>query len=87
MRPPTPMKAIRAKCLDCSAGQYSEVSRCPVTDCPLWAWRFGHRPATVEKHELRRISGAPSVPDVSAPTQPPDAADAGGQPGGRGMIF
>ena len=31
----TPVKAIRAKCLDCSAGQYIEVKECPVKDCAL----------------------------------------------------
>ena len=40
----TPIKAIRAKCLECSNGQYSEVRACPATDCPLYAYRFGHRP-------------------------------------------
>lgn len=40
----TPIKAIRAKCLECSAGQMSEVRRCPVNDCPLWEYRMGHRP-------------------------------------------
>lgn len=40
----TPVKAIRAKCLECSNGQYSEVRACPATDCPLYAYRFGHRP-------------------------------------------
>lgn len=40
----TPIKAIRAKCMDCSNQQYSEVSRCPVTNCSLWPYRFGKRP-------------------------------------------
>jgi len=40
----TPIKAIRAKCLDCSCGQYKEVSLCPAKNCPLWEYRNGHRP-------------------------------------------
>lgn len=40
----TPIKAIRAKCLECSAGQTSEVRLCPVKDCPLYEYRMGHRP-------------------------------------------
>jgi len=40
----TPIKAIRAKCLDCSAGQPSEVRFCPVTDCPIFIYRFGKNP-------------------------------------------
>jgi len=44
----TPTKTIRLKCLDCSGGSHTEVKWCPVTDCPLWRWRFGRRPETVE---------------------------------------
>ena len=40
----TPMKAIRAKCLDCCAGSQAEVRLCPMPDCPLWPYRKGHRP-------------------------------------------
>lgn len=40
----TPMKAIRAKCLDCCAGQYSEVKMCPCTNCPLYDFRLGKNP-------------------------------------------
>ena len=40
----TPIKAIRAKCLDCSSGSFSEVKQCPVKSCSLWPYRLGHRP-------------------------------------------
>ena len=40
----TPIKAIRAKCLDCSCGQFVEIRECPVVECPLWEYRLGHRP-------------------------------------------
>lgn len=40
----TPIKAIRAKCLDCCCGQYIEVKMCPSTKCPLHPYRMGHRP-------------------------------------------
>lgn len=40
----TPIKAIRAKCIDCMCFQPSEVKRCPSTDCPLYIYRMGHRP-------------------------------------------
>ena len=40
----TPMKAIRAKCLDCCCGQRNEVRLCPCADCPLYPYRMGHRP-------------------------------------------
>lgn len=41
----TPMKAIRAKCLDCCCGSPSEVRLCPSEKCPLYPYRSGHRPA------------------------------------------
>lgn len=40
----TPLKAIRAKCLDCCCGQTYEVRMCPSEDCPLHEYRFGKRP-------------------------------------------
>lgn len=40
----TPMKAIRAKCLDCMCGQIYEIKKCPCTDCPLYSYRSGHNP-------------------------------------------
>lgn len=40
----TPMKSIRAKCLDCCAGSANEVRLCLVETCPLWSYRSGHRP-------------------------------------------
>ncbi len=39
----TPMKAIRAKCLDCN-GTANEVKLCPCTDCALWPFRLGKNP-------------------------------------------
>ena len=40
----TAMKAIRAKCLQCSAGQTSEIKECAVKTCALWYFRMGHAP-------------------------------------------
>lgn len=40
----TPLKAIRAKCLDCCAGQIIEVRLCPAEDCPIHEYRMGHNP-------------------------------------------
>lgn len=40
----TPLKAIRAKCLECSCGSSVEVKLCPIEDCPLYEFRFGKNP-------------------------------------------
>lgn len=37
----SPLKAIRAKCLDCTCGQASEVKNCQIKQCSLWEYRFG----------------------------------------------
>ena len=44
MRADTPMKAIRAKCLDCVNGQIYEINKCHIEKCPLWKYRTGHNP-------------------------------------------
>lgn len=44
----TPMKAIRAKCLDCCNGQIKEIRECPVKKCALHRYRSGHRPKAEE---------------------------------------
>lgn len=71
----SPLKIIRAKCLDCSCGQQSEVRLCPVKRCPLWPFRMGHNPTTNRKGgkpPLSRRKSAPNVevglPDHHAPT-------------------
>ncbi|MBM3299449.1 MAG: hypothetical protein FJY85_05815 [Deltaproteobacteria bacterium] len=47
----TPIKAIRAKCMDCSCYQPKEIRLCPVTNCPLWPYRMGRRPSREENIE------------------------------------
>lgn len=39
-----PVKAIRAKCLDCCCNQVKEVELCEMTDCALHPFRFGKNP-------------------------------------------
>jgi hypothetical protein len=43
-KPMSPLKAIRAKCLDCSCYQISEVRLCEAVKCPLWPFRAGKHP-------------------------------------------
>lgn len=41
---PTPIKAIRLKCLDCCAGSSKEIRLCPIKDCSLYPYRLGKNP-------------------------------------------
>jgi hypothetical protein len=60
-REKNPLKAIRARCLDCCCGQPSEVRKCVSVQCPAWPFRMGVNPFR-EKRELspkqRRVMAA-----------------------------
>jgi len=53
-----PVKAIRAKCLECSGGSATEVKECPIKGCALYEFRFGRnpyrKPITDEHREMLR---------------------------------
>lgn len=58
--PTTPLKGIRARCLEC-AGSAEAVRACTaykcfgdIPPCPLWPHRFGKRNVTEEYREARR---------------------------------
>lgn len=40
----TPLRAIRANCLQCMGGSAKEVKRCNMPECPLHGFRFGRNP-------------------------------------------
>ena len=48
------LKAIRAKCLDCSGGSRAEVEDCLVRSCPLYPFRLGKNPWRPEASEATR---------------------------------
>jgi len=67
---PTPLRAIRAKCLDCCCGSVKAVRFCTLdglnsTACALWPYRFGRRPATIRKGPLARLLDPASIPEAS----------------------
>lgn len=49
----TPVKAIRAKCIECSGGNRSEADRCQIKDCPLYAYRHGKNPNRKPRERMR----------------------------------
>ena len=52
---PTPIKAIRLKCLDCCCGSTKEIRLCPSLDCPNWPYRLGKRPTPEIKEEYLKF--------------------------------
>jgi hypothetical protein len=43
-RAQNPLKALRARCLDCCCGNASEVRKCTAVECPSWPFRMGTNP-------------------------------------------
>ena len=42
--PESPIKAIRAKCVECSGNNVAEARKCVAMLCPLWPMRMGVSP-------------------------------------------
>ena len=45
----SPLKSIRANCIDCMCGSKKEVRLCPSVDCPLFPYRLGRYPEGARK--------------------------------------
>ena len=56
--PTPPLKALRARCLDCCSEISTEVRYCPATQCPSWPFRMGtnpyRKPVSAARRELSR---------------------------------
>jgi hypothetical protein len=65
MKKLTPLRAIRANCLECSGDNQAEVRLCVIPTCPLFPYRMGHNPA-------RTRLGGPGNPANLRKPQPSD---------------
>lgn len=63
----TPIKAIRANCLDCMCGQANEVALCPSVDCPLYSYRTGHGPKKelTDEQKAKKLANFNSAPKIA----------------------
>ena len=55
----TPMKAVKAKCIECCGGSIHEAKKCHINDCPLWNFRPGTRrrqPRTMSAEQRQAVS-------------------------------
>lgn len=71
----TPMRAIRAKCLDCCCGSALEVRACTVITCPLYPYKSGHKPkkGTQEYNFITKGTlslNTPPSPTINAKEKP-----------------
>lgn len=75
------LKAIRAKCLDCSGGMQSEVRGCLVRDCVLYPFRMGSNPWRAPLSDEQRAAAAMRFAARNRPrhgrTGAPDDVDGG----------
>jgi len=55
------LKVIRAKCLDCSCYQPSEITKCTVQSCALYPFRFGKDPAPARSGNPESLRSAREV--------------------------
>ena len=53
-----PIKAIRKKCVDCSAGSVREVKNCEKENCALHPFRFGKNPFRTKRELTEEERGA-----------------------------
>jgi len=64
--PSSPLKALRARCLDCCGDNASEVRKCVATDCPAWPFRMRKNPWRAPASEARRAAGRESAARIYA---------------------
>ena len=63
-----PLKAVRAKCLECCGGSPKEVRLCPDVACALHPFRSGTNPFPRRKRKMKALSAASEA--GNAPRKP-----------------
>jgi len=61
MRRRTPIKAIRAYCLDCCGNNPNEVRLCVTSHCALFHYRFGKRPGKEHRDEAEVLTPVKAI--------------------------
>lgn len=60
--PESPIKSIRAKCIDCSGGNAAEARKCTAVNCALWPMRMGtnifHASSAAAKLQVANFAGS-----------------------------
>jgi hypothetical protein len=82
--PMSPLRALRARCLDCCGHQEKEVALCPAVDCPSWPFRMGTDPWRKPASEARREAARRTMTDINAKRRRRDSAEPSPSPPGHG---
>lgn len=73
----SPLRALRARCIGCSAGNSSEVRKCVSVTCPAWPFRMGKNPFRTPMSDAernRRAARLNSSPQRNCADQTPARA-------------
>ena len=73
----SPIKAIRARCVNCCGGSTQEVRFCTAASCPAWPFRMGKSPWRTPPSEARleHLRTLAANRANTAKTQHPDVAN------------
>lgn len=63
------LRAVRAKCLDCSGGSPAEVAGCLVKTCPLYPFRLGRNPWRPDASPAQRAASRRNVTALANPVK------------------
>jgi hypothetical protein len=73
--PMPPLQAIRARCVDCCAGQSNEVAHCAAVECPSWPFRMGTNPWRKPASDGRREAARATMTRINARRRKGDRAE------------
>jgi len=57
----SPLKAIKAHCLECTGYEYQETKNCTDLKCPLYPYRLGKNP---QRKGIGRVGGNPNIRNI-----------------------
>jgi len=69
---PTPLKAIRLKCLECCCGKPSLVRECDQADCSLHFYRMGNNPNRAGVGRIGNLKTSHSISEKESNHEGPD---------------
>ncbi len=69
--PCTPIKALRARCLDCCGGSAHEVRACVAVTCAAWPFRLGKSPWRKPASDAQRAASHRNAANLRRPAARP----------------
>lgn len=86
MKPYTPIRAIRSKCVECQGGGRKAVATCAEEKCPLHIYRMGKNPKRAGIGGGKPRTGTKETPSQVGSSSPRIDAGGKGRGSGRGTL-